>query len=150
VPAVEMLDPPYDSIERAIPHQARNVPLRNAKLLVRGLGVAKCNGIRGAPSTYRGSKITRRCKAVEQKLVEVLRLSGVLPARSSEVSVSEVHLPEKSAAETTVLKQIHDAIDLICEDAARAELWAGALSAFAQPIPEYGSRNGVPSSPERP
>jgi hypothetical protein len=87
---------------------------------------------------------------VEQKLVEVLRLSGVPPARSSEVGVSEVHLPEKSAAETTVLKQIHDAIDLICEDAARAELWAGALSAFAQPIPEYGSRNGVPSSPERP
>jgi hypothetical protein len=87
---------------------------------------------------------------VEQKLVEALRLSGVPPARSSEVSVSELQLPEKSAAETTALKQIHDAIDLICEDAARAALWAGALSAFAQPIPEYGSRDVVPSSPERP
>ena len=39
--AIEMLDPPYDSIECAIQHQARNVPLGNAKLLVRGLGVAK-------------------------------------------------------------------------------------------------------------
>jgi len=50
--------------------------------------------------------------------------------------VSEVQLPEKSAAETIELKQIHDAIDMVCEDAARAELWAGALSAFVQPIPE--------------
>jgi hypothetical protein len=64
--------------------------------------------------------------------------------------VSEVQLPEKSTAETTALKQIHDAIDLICEDAVRAELWAGALSAFAQPIPEYGPRDGSPSSAKSP
>ena len=56
--------------------------------------------------------------------------------------MSEVQLPEKSAAETTELKQIHDAIDMVCEDAAHADLWAGALSAFAQPIPEYGARDG--------
>jgi len=87
---------------------------------------------------------------VEQKLVEALRLSGVPPARSSEVSVSEVQLPEKSAAETTELKQIHDAIDMVCEDAARADLWAGALSAFAQPIPEYGPHDGSPSSAKSP
>jgi len=63
--------------------------------------------------------------------------------------VDEVQLPEKNAAETTALKRIHDAMDLICEDAARAELWAGALSAFAQPIPEYGSVAGFSLTPKR-
>jgi hypothetical protein len=29
-------------------------------------------------------------------------------------------------------------IDIVCEDAARVELWACALSGFAQPVPDYG------------
>jgi hypothetical protein len=39
--------------------------------------------------------------------------------------------------ESAALKGLHETIDLICADAARAELWASALNAFAQPVPEY-------------
>jgi hypothetical protein len=51
--------------------------------------------------------------------------------------VSEFCPAKTSTAEASTLQQLHDAMELIFADAARAELWASALSAFAQPVPEY-------------
>ena len=33
--------------------------------------------------------------------------------------------------------KLQETIDVICEDAARVELWACALSGFSRPIPDY-------------
>ncbi len=42
------------------------------------------------------------------------------------------------AASTEKLEQkLRQSIDVLCEDAARVEIWATALSAFAHPVPEY-------------
>jgi hypothetical protein len=35
-------------------------------------------------------------------------------------------------------ERLRQVIDLLCEDAALVELWACALSGFAQPVPGYG------------
>lgn len=58
-----------------------------------------------------------------------------LPSEEWETSMSEIQASEPNAA--GMLEQLREAIDVICEDAARAELWASALSAFAQPAPQY-------------
>jgi hypothetical protein len=34
-------------------------------------------------------------------------------------------------------QRLQQAIDVLCEDAARVEIWACALSGFAQPVPDY-------------
>ncbi len=47
---------------------------------------------------------------------------------------------------TDTLEQLHEAIESVCADAALAELWASALNAFAQPVPEY---DGVLSPAEK-
>jgi hypothetical protein len=36
---------------------------------------------------------------------------------------------------------LRQAIDALCEDAARVEFWACALSGFAQPVPDYDLRD---------
>ena len=59
------------------------------------------------------------------------------PARANEDVVSEVEGSATTAAQASAVEQLYETIDLICADAARAELWATALSAFAQPVPEY-------------
>ena len=41
------------------------------------------------------------------------------------------------ASANSIKERLLHAIDVLCEDAARAELWACALSGFAQPVPEY-------------
>jgi hypothetical protein len=38
-------------------------------------------------------------------------------------------------------KRLQQTIDVLCEDAARAELWACALTGFAQPVPDYDPRD---------
>jgi hypothetical protein len=42
------------------------------------------------------------------------------------------------AAEILIGQRLQKAIDVVAEDAALVELWACALSGFAQPIPPYG------------
>ena len=46
--------------------------------------------------------------------------------------------------------RLRQVIDLLCEDAALVELWACALSGFAQPAPGYdfGSTARAPSAPD--
>jgi len=39
-------------------------------------------------------------------------------------------------------ERLQRTIDILCEDAACVELWACALSGFAQPIPDYGFGKG--------
>jgi hypothetical protein len=41
------------------------------------------------------------------------------------------------AAETPIELRLRKAIDIVSEDATLVELWACALSGFAQPIPDY-------------
>jgi hypothetical protein len=45
---------------------------------------------------------------------------------------------------------LREAIDVVCEDAARVELWACALAGFSQPVPgyeqPYGQRPGSQSA----
>jgi hypothetical protein len=36
-------------------------------------------------------------------------------------------------------KRLQQTIDILCEDAARVELWACALVGFAQPVPDYAA-----------
>jgi hypothetical protein len=38
---------------------------------------------------------------------------------------------------TAVREQLQRTIDIVCEDAARVELWACALNGFAQTVPNY-------------
>ena len=40
-------------------------------------------------------------------------------------------------AENLIGRRLQNAIDVVAEDAALVELWACALSGFAQPIPPY-------------
>jgi hypothetical protein len=40
-------------------------------------------------------------------------------------------------AEALTEQRLRNAIDVVSEDAALVELWACALSGFAQPIPDY-------------
>jgi hypothetical protein len=51
--------------------------------------------------------------------------------------VSELPASNPNAAQSSTLEQLHETMDLVLADAARAQLWAIALSAFAQPVPEY-------------
>jgi hypothetical protein len=39
--------------------------------------------------------------------------------------------------ETAAREQLQRTIDLLCDDAARVELWACALNGFAQAVPAY-------------
>ena len=49
-------------------------------------------------------------------------------------------------AETPIEQRLQKAMDLVSEDAALVELWACALSGFAQPIPGY-ARTTNPALP---
>ena len=40
-------------------------------------------------------------------------------------------------SETATRERLQRTIDILCEDAARVELWACALSGFAQAVPAY-------------
>lgn len=63
-------------------------------------------------------------------------------------------------AEETIMRNLQAAIARLHEDAAAVELWAGALSSFAKPVPGYDAvqsrhalppvrRGGAPSRPPR-
>ena len=59
--AVELLDPPHDGVERAIDHQARDVPFGHPELLVRGFRVAKIERHRGISIAFPcGARIIAR------------------------------------------------------------------------------------------
>jgi len=45
--------------------------------------------------------------------------------------------PNREIPETDLRACLQRTIDLVCEDAARIELWACALNGFAQPVPDY-------------
>jgi hypothetical protein len=45
------------------------------------------------------------------------------------------------APETDITRRLQQAIDKLHEDVRRIEVWAGALNAFAQPVPEYHPSN---------
>jgi len=45
---------------------------------------------------------------------------------------------QNAVADEQIEDRLRQAIDLLCEDAALVELWASALSGFAQPAPAYG------------
>jgi len=47
--AIELLDAPHHGVERAIQHQARDIPLRDAELPVRRFGMAKIERHCGPP-----------------------------------------------------------------------------------------------------
>jgi hypothetical protein len=52
--------------------------------------------------------------------------------------VSEISEPTAGAtSEAIVRERLERTIDILCEDAARVELWACALSGFAQAVPDY-------------
>ena len=57
-----------------------------------------------------------------------MRLGQKMPAVSTDTP----------AASTEKLEQkLRQSIDVLCEDAARVEIWATALSAFTHPVPGY-------------
>jgi hypothetical protein len=63
-------------------------------------------------------------------------------------------LTDSALTSTDKLEQrLRQSIDALCEDAARVELWATALSAFALPAPRYEPserfRLGTPLGPRR-
>jgi hypothetical protein len=51
--------------------------------------------------------------------------------------------------EALIEQRLHQAIDAVSEDAALVELWACALSGFAQPVPDYprGAPSTLPRAP---
>jgi hypothetical protein len=52
--------------------------------------------------------------------------------------VSEISEPTAGATSEAIARErLERTIDILCEDAARVELWACALSGFAQPVPDY-------------
>jgi hypothetical protein len=56
-------------------------------------------------------------------------------------------------AEEGITRRLQEAIDRLQDDVKRVEIWAGALSGFLQPVPEYdGSPRGnlLPRREERP
>ena len=63
-------------------------------------------------------------------------------------SVKEV--PQQGST-ADVGERLRRSIDLVCEDAARVELWACALNGFAQPVPDYGPapKYAPESTPEK-
>jgi hypothetical protein len=61
---------------------------------------------------------------------------------------------DRTPAETckaNVGDRLRQTIDVLCEDIARAELWACALSGFARPVPDYdpGDKYPLPKKPTR-
>jgi len=70
------------------------------------------------------------------------RLDVTRGSRAAETTLDD-------AAETPIEQRLQKAIDVISEDAALVELWACALSGFAQPIPAY-TRTTNPRLPRTP
>jgi len=46
--------------------------------------------------------------------------------------------PPEQAPTAELEERLQRTIDIVCEHAARVELWACALNGFAQPVPDYG------------
>jgi hypothetical protein len=46
-------------------------------------------------------------------------------------------LSENTGEEAVIRERLQRTIDILCEDAARVELWACALNGFAQAVPDY-------------
>jgi hypothetical protein len=42
----------------------------------------------------------------------------------------------RQSQEQTIRQRLEDTIDVVCQDAARIELWADALASFALPVPD--------------
>ena len=64
--------------------------------------------------------------------------------------IESMKAPPQEPAAADASEKLQRVIDLVCEDAARVELLACALSGFAQPVPEYGLgiREGRESQPD--
>jgi hypothetical protein len=59
--------------------------------------------------------------------------------------------PEQRASAADADEKLQRAIGLLCEDAARVELWTCAPNGFAQPVPDYDAplRYGRESKPDQ-
>jgi len=80
-------------------------------------------------------------KLWNEKGCSTLDLASRTQRRASETTVSETsdRTSDESPA-ANVRKRLQQTIDFLCEDAARVEFWACALSGFAQPVPDFDSR----------
>jgi hypothetical protein len=67
--------------------------------------------------------------------IDARRLLEERRASAMEATLSN-RTPDASP-EAIVRIRLQRMIGLLCEDAARVELWAGALSGFARPIPDH-------------
>ena len=47
----------------------------------------------------------------------------------------------RRSAQQTISRELEDAIARVHEDMARVQMWASALSCFAQPVPQYEPDN---------
>jgi hypothetical protein len=47
----------------------------------------------------------------------------------------------QTSAQQTISRELEDAIARVHADMARVEMWASALSCFAQPVPQYEPDN---------
>lgn len=67
----------------------------------------------------------------------------------------------KKAEQQKVVEKLQDALDRLNTDVKRVEIWAGALTGFAQPVPDYSETaaekhrlgrddHGAPADPSRP
>jgi hypothetical protein len=63
---------------------------------------------------------------------------GSAQRRASETTVSKTsdRTPDETC-KANVGERLQQTIDILCEDAMRVELWACALSGFAQPVSGY-------------
>jgi hypothetical protein len=48
---------------------------------------------------------------------------------------------EKRAAGGVMARHLHDAIDRVREDVAKVEFWADAMTGFAEPVPDYETKD---------
>ena len=63
--------------------------------------------------------------------------------------MNDRELIENTGEEAAVRERLHHAIDILCEDAALVELWACALTGFAQAAPDYSNPFAIPAAEER-
>jgi hypothetical protein len=66
------------------------------------------------------------------------------------VSETQARSPDEAPAPDAG-ERLQHTIDIVCENAARVELWASALNWFAQPVPDYdfGTVEGRESNPNK-
>ena len=166
--AVEVLDPAHHRIERAVQHQARHVPLghRAASCAARWDGNSRAACRHLLESRLRpdhraaGTEVQRRSATHAWNEGAAKALTWVESGWSAAEPRRETTLSE--APQNPAGERLLRTIDTIEADVALIELWACALSGFAQPAPDYGlgdkdlgdkfrrdgTRNAAPKRPE--